>query len=200
MSRKARLPHSRSMCRSNKDVRQGTQCQLGVTMSPGPASGSLTTTPHGGVDNAGCVPPQPNKTPLTQYVSGVLIRHLFTNIPNRQTIGKHFESNTSARLTLLSGKDTVVPWRRTTLCNRSLRPWGGRDRRDCERPAREEIGRLCAPPTPVDRTIPRPKRTVTLCDCCRAGLHKSLDQYRPASTLTHPPASGSAQTFESHDL
>ena len=40
---------------------------------------------------------------------------------------------------------------------------GGRDRRDCERPAREEIGRLCAPPTPVDRTIPRPKRTVTTC-------------------------------------
>ena len=41
---------------------------------------------------------------------------------------------------------------------------GGRDRRDCERPAREEIGRLCAPPTPVDRTIPRPKRTVTPSD------------------------------------
>ena len=35
--------------------------------------------------------------------------------------------------------------------------------------------------------IPRPERTVTLCDCCRAGLHKSLDQYRPASTLTQPP-------------
>ena len=38
---------------------------------------------------------------------------------------------------------------------------GARDRRDSERPAREEIGRLCAPTTPVDRTIPRPERTVT---------------------------------------
>ena len=51
----------------------------------------------------GIVPPQPNKTPLTQQVSGVLIRCLFAKIPDWQTIGEHFESNSSARLTPFLG-------------------------------------------------------------------------------------------------
>ena len=60
--------------------------------------------------------------------------------------------------------DFIVPFARP---NRNCQPVsvpsgrGARDRRDSERPAREEIGRLCAPTTPVDRTIPRPKRTVS---------------------------------------